>query len=371
MKKILIVFFVFAYVAARPQTVPVIKTSIPCKQAMADTVKGYWINPVRSNKIDAEQFRRFNQLQQIMLETYPTPTGAVAAWVGNFQNIGFPNKIKFVKNQWGTINEESVTNNRFSSIWYHVILYSYFCKGQNEIGTIFPEIAGGVGFGIEANNLKVAEQESQVKQDEILIDGRPMLMLDRVAAYWKGHELFCSGCGANLPAPSRYYLLIHRPGALPYVPVTRKQYLERAILYFTKFYDDAIEEFDKVAASQLDDEERAKTKKATAKQKEETLRWYNDELARSSRNNLLDAPAVVRSIFEFPYDGGTVFINESDGGRELVIEDANYMRKDLPKYASQFFVVSWSWNNQPYGLAFKNAVEENFPVEKLQALIDK
>jgi hypothetical protein len=371
MKKILIVFFIFINVCARPQKMAIVKASGPCMQAMVDTIKGYWINPVRSNKIDAEQVRRFNVIQEIMLGSYPNPTGAVAAWGGTFQNNPFANKIKFVKNQWGTINEEPITNYRFSSMWYHVIVYPYFCAGKNEIRNIYPEITGGVGLGIEANRLYIASQTSQVRQDEILIDGHPILLMYPVATNWKGHELLCSGCGPNLPQPSKYYLLIHRPGELPYIPVTRKQYLERAILYFTKFYDNAIEEFDKVATSQLDDEERAKTRKETAKEKEETLRWYNDEFAKSSRNNLLDSPAVVRSIFEVPYNEGVIFTSESEGGYRLVIENENYMRKDLPKYAPQFLVVSWSWNKNAYGQLFKNAIEDNFPFEKLQAMIDK
>ena len=29
----------------------------------------------------------------------------------------------------------------------------------------------------------------------------------------------------------------------------------------------------------------------------------------------------------------------------LVTENPEYMRKDLPKYVPQFFVVNWKWND--------------------------
>ena len=37
-------------------------------------------------------------------------------------------------------------------------------------------------------------------------------------------------------------VLIHRKGILPYIPVTRKQYLEQCISYHTKIWDENIKE---------------------------------------------------------------------------------------------------------------------------------
>jgi hypothetical protein len=57
----------------------------------------------------------------------------------------------------------------------------------------------------------------------------------------------------------------------------------------------------------------------------------------------------------------------------LVTENPAYFRKDLPKYIPQLFVLSfdkynWSFipKKEPITL-----LEENFPIEKLQAMIDK
>jgi hypothetical protein len=47
------------------------------------------------------------------------------------------------------------------------------------------------------------------------------------------------------------------------------------------------------------------------------------------------------------------------------------MRKDLPKYIPQFFVVNWKWGNWPPQADIAKLIEERFPFEKLQAMIDK
>jgi len=57
----------------------------------------------------------------------------------------------------------------------------------------------------------------------------------------------------------------------------------------------------------------------------------------------------------------------------LATENPAYFRKDLPKYTPQLFVLllerdGWLYTpkNEPIKL-----LEENFPIEKLQAMIDK
>jgi len=87
---------------------------------------------------------------------------------------------------------------------------------------------------------------------------------------------------------------------------------------------------------------------------------------------LLDSPAVVLTIMEIGTDI-PIFTTQNSGGRMLVTENPAYMRKDLPKYIPQFMIYSmWDCHCgvdqllNPYKL-----IEENFPVEKLQAMIDK
>jgi len=55
----------------------------------------------------------------------------------------------------------------------------------------------------------------------------------------------------------------------------------------------------------------------------------------------------------------------------LVTENPAYIKKDLPKYVPQFIVFSWSWSSNPPEKKIGEIVEASFPIEKLQAMIDK
>jgi predicted lysophospholipase L1 biosynthesis ABC-type transport system permease subunit len=55
----------------------------------------------------------------------------------------------------------------------------------------------------------------------------------------------------------------------------------------------------------------------------------------------------------------------------LVTENPDYIRKDLPKHVPQFFLVSLTWQDWEPLKKFAEIVEQNFPFEKLQAMIDK
>ena len=59
------------------------------------------------------------------------------------------------------------------------------------------------------------------------------------------------------------------------------------------------------------------------------------------------------------------------GGQMLVMIDPGYFNKQLPSYAAQMIVLYWRWGNDTPGQNFKKEFEENFPVDKLQAMIDK
>ena len=61
----------------------------------------------------------------------------------------------------------------------------------------------------------------------------------------------------------------------------------------------------------------------------------------------------------------------------LVTENPAYIRKDLPKYVPQFIVLYWSWVSDfpllggAQGEYYSKIMEANFPIDKLQAMIDK
>jgi hypothetical protein len=96
----------------------------------------------------------------------------------------------------------------------------------------------------------------------------------------------------------------------------------------------------------------------------------SDESERTTKDGLLDSPAVIRIDPLFTTEG-PIFQSEKQGGTALVTENPAYLRKDLPKYVPQFFVLSLSADPKGWSKNFKRIVEENFPIETLQAMIDK
>ena len=108
------------------------------------------------------------------------------------------------------------------------------------------------------------------------------------------------------------------------------------------------------------------------KDKDIAVKNLQNELQKTTKEGLLSAPAVVRRDAHFQTEG-PIFLSESEGGVMLTTENPDYFRKDLPAYVPQLFVLSWTWNSkkEKWEMDFQKAIKENFPIEKLQAMIDK
>jgi hypothetical protein len=163
---------------------------------------------------------------------------------------------------------------------------------------------------------------------------------------------------------------------LPYIPITRKQFLDRATQYVTGYYDELtskIVQSNESMPSQFraPQDELDKQKAINMKFKNDALRKLQNELEKTTNDGLLDAPAVV-GIDPLLMNEGPVFKSEAEGGCLLATENPNYFRKELPKYVPQLFVIElMAGDPQHSNMNFKNIIEENFPIEKLKAMIDK
>ena len=119
-----------------------------------------------------------------------------------------------------------------------------------------------------------------------------------------------------------------------------------------------------------DQQQKDETVKKIIKQKNEVINRYEKEVEKNSAANLLDSPATV-NILQNMYPDTPIFTTGKEDGKMLVTENPAYIRKDLPKYMPQFLVLYWSWNEDVKGAYFRKMLEANFPIEKLQAMIDK
>jgi hypothetical protein len=63
--------------------------------------------------------------------------------------------------------------------------------------------------------------------------------------------------------------------------------------------------------------------------------------------------------------------NSIASGEKLIAIGSQYFTKDLPRYVPQFMILYGRWTDDPVSLLFKKEFEENFPLGKLKAMIDK
>jgi hypothetical protein len=227
------------------------------------------------------------------------------------------------------------------------------------------------GFSVYANKLTLLEEGAPY---EMNIEGRKIEMMPVVKGTWKGYTLYTPVTGSG-----KTMVVLHRDGILPYTPVTRKQYLDLATKYLNNLYDSMIagvDEGNKVSLAmgiKPDPKESNEKKEKLQQQKKDVVKYYRDELKATTVAGLLDSAAIIPFAICDPDINHAIFTTESAGGRLLVTENPGYMRKDLPKYIPQLFVLTFGeeeWSAKQKNDALK-VVKENFPVVKLQAMIDK
>lgn len=349
------------------------KISVSCNQDFLDNYKGKWLIPSKTlfnapnNSYSQGAMQRVNQVHELVKQVYPQPMGSDGYWIGAYRKTDFAHTIKYVTEN-GRTQMEYARRNQVEGWGYVMGLSAWMCsEDANEIWNGYPDAGGGNGITVEANNLQILNGEF-MDDDGWTIDGQPIKRKMPVIGKWKGYDLMAINGGDLANSNSNFYVLISRDGILPYLPVTRKQYLDRAVAYATKFYDKAI-----ASAEQIPDKaDRDETKIKYLKLKNNAVKKLQDELEKTTKDGLLDAPAVV-GVDPLGMDEGPIFLPESKGGITLTIENPKYFRKDLPAYVPQFFVLSWVWGSCKWKWCsdFKKAVEDNFPIERLQAMIDK
>jgi hypothetical protein len=379
MKKQLIILLLFSINAsAQNPHFPKVKISVPCTEEFINNYKGKWLihdprlSPLTVNDYHAEVIKCLNQIQELVYNIYPQPVGCDAGWTGSFVKTSFADQVKYVlvEQDW---KQQTVKENPVYSWMYSLGLSTWICHGTNEIMNGYPEI-GGASLVINANSLDILP-EDYLYGDEWTIDGRPIKKKMPVIGKWKGYDVMATIGGIYADQNSEHLILISRDGMLPYIPITRKQYLERAMQFITKNYDDlnkrTRDNNEKIPAQlRAPKEEIDNLMTVNTRLKNEGLKRLNDELEKTTKDGLLDAPAVIR-VDPFFMAEGPVFQSEEQGGTVLVTENPAYFREDLPKYVPQLFVVSLSADPKGWSKDFKRIVEENFPIERLKAMIDK
>jgi hypothetical protein len=339
-------------------------------------------------------------------------------WKKHEDAVIFPDKT-FPKNQYGQLNSridkiaplirEALPDlSGFEPRWYRVIdgtsyipdgpvpyefsslYFTYYCN--DNLKKILLGGETGNWIYVYFNHLAWFCYK-EVDDWNINDDGRMIRVytLPPKVGKWKGMTLYAPHTNEFDRA-----VVIAHDGKLPWHSLTQKQYLtglknkwQTELQKQMNSYDENEEkmkkEIDKVSNStspqapkikqqleqQLKDFQAKKEgyKSSSRKFYDEEIKYIDNYFANASAETL-EQVAIIDPKYNALKFRGT-FGDEDNGGTKLIAVGAKYFNKDLPRYVPQFMVLYWRWTEDPVSLRFKEQFEENFPLEKLKAMIDK
>lgn len=147
-------------------------------------------------------------------------------------------------------------------------------------------------------------------------------------------------------------VIIGRSGKLPWKSITQKQYLTG----LKNKWEESVKKY--------------KPGSGFGKAAKGKLKYINDYLAVATKEEL-DKIAIIdprEGIWGFKGKFG----EEEKAGFRLVLGiSEKYFDMTLPRHVPQLIELYWTYGPSPTALHFKTQFEENFPLEKLKAMIDK
>ena len=411
MKKLIIFFFyLFIHLQSRQQIITT--TTANCDDKLYMSLNGKWKkgqdvagSPGFSKTDQQESTKRLDSIHKLVFEAFPEPMGLDAVWHRDqIANAFWAQQIKYSRKPDGSVGADDLKGISTATYSYTSRYFRYYCFNDAPKREVKVDGETGTWLIVEINPT-MAGVGNGTTLDSMTINGLPVYQRSPAKERWKGYEFFYQPGGS----PNFRGVMIYRRGGQPHLPVTRKQYLGYCIPWLDKFYDQMVqitlaemplrsqEEEDAIKNKWLnkidqdyknnptkkeaarknyldsyrsDQQLREEKKDILVKQKVQTLMLYEKELEKTTRDGLLDSPAIVREWHPLTADI-PIFMTEAEGGGMLVTLNPAYWRKDLPKYVPQF--IWMYWNCQPLAATqdLKKRIEEYFPIEKLQAMIDK
>lgn len=364
---------------------------------MTFKAKGRWAKMVDLGTTSSpEAYKRLEAIQNLLFTMYPEPVGVDAAWRRNIGMSYFGAKHQYSNSK--KVPSDFLNLPHFFQYSYSCGFFDYYCYD----GKMIPGYPGETSAVLKVFANTLTHFIGDGLDCDMNIGGLPVKMRYPLKEKWKGYDLYTSEAGSSTNS-----VLIHRPGMLPYIPVTRKQYLDHSIEHLTKMYDKMIRDAEQMPVRSTEEQEKekkikldkfqkdfgndAKKLKAnidyylsgyetdqqrrdeqvnkTKKDKADIIKRYQDELEKTTKEGLLDDPACIVTV-HMP-DQITPILVAEDKGPMLVTDNPDYIRKDLPKHIPQFFVLTWQGMSKGVRGEVGKIIKEKFPIEKLQAMIDK
>ena len=399
MKKQIIIFLILI-IQIKSWSQKTIPTDRPCTDAIAQNANGQWIRTTDLGSFNSKEcYNRLDQIHDMVLKIYPEPKGLDAVWHRAAGISYFGSKRKYYKTNDDRLTFDYSNPPHFYQYNYIAGFFAYYCDAyeKNLLHPGYPAETG-TWLNIIANK-NIGESNMD---DSWTINSLPVITMKPAEFKEDGYELLYTEPGRNV----RSVLVYRKGGVLPYIVVTRKQYLDQCIIYHTKVWNEVIRSLEQMPVRSAEEQESEKNTKllrlqkqfandsqklkantdhylsgyktdqqlknekiADAKNnKDRELKKFTVEIEKSKNEGLLNSPAMVRVMY---YSTPSIFETDPAWGLILVTENPDYIRKDLPKHVPQLFEINLVWSGWAPQENFAKIFQEKFPTDKLQAMIDK
>ena len=403
-KQVILLVMLFIHCSSWSQKDPRPKGS--CTDSLVMKTPGKWLKMRDNNTAfdgvqQQEAYKRLDQIHRAINKLCPQPVGVDIRWKRSIGLSYFGTTKKYYLNRDNVLTFDYGKLLNIAAYGYSANFSPHFCA-HTDRGTIFmpgEKAESSTGVWVTMNNVDQVLGDA-APDDTWTIDGLQVRMRTPVAKEkWKDFEVQYPEPGSRVRS-----ILIHRKGILPYKPVSRKLYLDYCISYYIKMYDDMIiaiqkrprrsqgeEEAEKrnmlarfekqfgrdtkqmktawenyLANYQTDEQRRAEELEKVRRVKEGELKKFTDELENTTKEGLLDSPAIIL----VRYYSDLIFETDPEKGYMLVTENPDYIRKDLPAYVPQMIVFNWKWNEYLPNIGYEKMFDKDFQIDLLQAMID-
>jgi hypothetical protein len=301
-------------------------------------INGKWAKSTGSNSYRAKSpqvVMRVENILQLLKAAYPEPKGTEAHWdseQGRHESLVQNGPIAYdfmasFKKYYCQLIIGSKSNNYKSSYGNKHFL-------SDETGTWFYVWANRPGW--------FASEDGEFK-----IESKQVYMLTPKMGEINGFQVY-AGRDGDTPNQFSRTILITRPGQSPFIPVTRKQFLQA-------FLKEKEADFQRQNGAIPEDYYKKEIKTA------------QNYLTNSSEEEL-NMPAYHEGpthSFDFKK-----FADENKGYMMVQVNES-YFNKKLPTYMPQFLVAYWRWESNKSSLYLAEQIEKNFDFKALQQMLDK
>lgn len=252
-----------------------------------------------------------------------------------------------------SIREESYIPDGPTPYYISNLFFTYYCNTNVNKILLGDETFNWVYVFVNKMNWFFHDVDKWIIND----DGKPrtIYQLPPKAGKWKGMTVYEPDFFNGTPAKVTHRtVVIGRNGKIPWRTLTQKEYLTG----LKNDYETKVKKFKAGSGYEADYKNK--------------LKYIHDYLSITDEETI-QQPAIIdpkSGIWGFKGKFG----DEEEGGYRLALfgGGTKYFDTTLPRYVPQLIQLMWIYNtNEPVALHFKNQFEENFPLEKLKAMIDK